>query len=121
MKIYALTTQPYYCSINRCYRKILVLNQKPDGPLYNISRRINPPKLSPFKERPICCDTPTCIWAIKSLENNCDNLLCVEELPLLFQFLINNGYLIDTSITKMMNESSVKLNNPLICYISYLK
>jgi hypothetical protein len=118
MKIYSLTSQPYYCSINRCYRKILVLNQKPDGPLYRISRRINPPKLSPFKERPICCNEPTCIWAIKNPENNCD-LLCVEELPFLFEFLINNGYIIDTSITKMMNESGVKLNNPLICYISY--
>lgn len=118
MKLYSLTSQPYYCSINRCYRKILVLNQKPDGPLYRISRRINPPKLSPFKERPICCNEPTCIWAIKNPENNCD-LLCVEELPFLFEFLINNGYIIDTSITKMMNESGVKLNNPLICYISY--
>ena len=45
--------------------------------------------------------------------------MCVEELPMLFQFLMNNGYIIDTSITKMMNESSVKLNNPMICYISY--
>jgi hypothetical protein len=118
MKIYMLTSQPYYCSINQCYRQILVLNQKPTGPLYQISKRINPPKLSPFKEISVCCNQPTCIWAIKSPDNKCD-LMCVEELPMLFQFLMNNGYIIDTSITKMMNESSVKLNNPMICYISY--
>ena len=118
MKMYTLTSQPYYCSINRCYRQILVLSQKPDGPLYTISKRINPPKLSPFKQMEVCCPKPTCIWAIKDFNNEC-GLLCIEQLPLLFQFLINNGYIIDTSITKMMNESTVKLDNKLICYITY--
>tara|TARA_E500000178_G_C16540059_1_gene538362 strand:- start:128 stop:499 length:372 start_codon:yes stop_codon:yes gene_type:complete len=118
MEIYTLSSQPYYCSINKCYRKILVLNKKPEGPLLKISSRINPPKISPFKTKSICCPNPHCIWVIKNPENSC-NLMCIDELPLLFQFLLNNGYIIDTSITEMMNKSSVKLEFPLICYISY--
>jgi hypothetical protein len=44
--------------------------------------------------------------------------LTVDELPELMTFLIDNGYKIDTSITKMLMKSNVKPSNDLICYIS---
>jgi hypothetical protein len=49
--------------------------------------------------------------------------MCVENLPDLFEFLINNGYTIDNSITKILQKSNV--NTPgntggnLICMIQY--
>ena len=40
------------------------------------------------------------------------------RLSTLFQFLIMNGFKIDTSSTKMMQASNVKLSNDLICFFS---
>ena len=116
--LYAIEKATHYDSYLQQYRQIIIINKKPEGPLLKISSRINPPKISPFKTKSICCPNPDCIWVIKNPENSC-NLMCIDELPLLFQFLLNNGYIIDTSITEMMNKSSVKLEFPLICYISY--
>jgi hypothetical protein len=47
-------------------------------------------------------------------------LMCISDLPNLFTFLSNNGYVVDTSMTKMMNESKVQMDNSLLCFISYL-
>ena len=45
--------------------------------------------------------------------------MCIDQLPLLFEFLMNNGYTIDTSITKIFQKSNVKMNGNLICMIQY--
>ena len=47
-------------------------------------------------------------------------LMCDDEIPDLFSFLLSNGYKIDTSLTKMMNTSEVRLNNSkIIAFITY--
>lgn len=118
---YTLTMQPYYEYVNQCYRNILVLNSEPVGPLKSIVKRLNPPKLSEFNYLSYnneCCSRETCIYAICNI-NNHHELMCVDDIPNLFAFLANNNYNVDTSITKMMQISPVKLTNPLICFISY--
>jgi len=49
--------------------------------------------------------------------------MSVDEIPDLFSFLLSNGYTIDTSITKMMNQSSIRYktdnSNELIALITY--
>jgi hypothetical protein len=49
--------------------------------------------------------------------------MTVDEVPDLFTFLLSNGYTIDTRITKMMNQSSIRYNtnnsNELIAFITY--
>jgi hypothetical protein len=47
-----------------------------------------------------------------------NHLMCIDEIPSLFEFLLTNGFKIDTSITKMMQASNVKLSNDLICFFS---
>ena len=64
-----------------------------------------------------CCSIG-CIYAFKSLCNESE-LMCVDEIPKLFNILIENGYNIDTSITDMMFKSEIKQENKrLLCYIS---
>lgn len=118
MVMYTLTVQPYYDQIKQSYRKIVIINKEPTGPLKNLTKRISPPKLSPFKERSICCPEPQCVHVILD-PNSPTEYLCVNEVPNLFSYLVDNGYTIDTSLTKMMNESEVKLNNKLLCLITY--
>ena len=121
---YTLIAQPYYDSCGECYRNILVLNNEPVGPLCKLVKRLNPPKLSPFYDdysnSNNCCNGYRgCIYAIQ-YPNSCGDLMQVDDVPILFGFLASNGYIIDTSLTTMMQKSPVKLgNNQLICFITY--
>lgn len=118
---YTLTVEPYYDYVKQCYRNILVLNNEPVGSLKNIVKRLNPPKLSEFNyltRENECCYKRKCIYVITDI-NNGEEFMCVDDIPELFSFLVNNGYTIDTSTTKILQKSPVKLTNPLICFISY--
>tara|TARA_B100000424_G_scaffold250337_1_gene224953 strand:+ start:3726 stop:4088 length:363 start_codon:yes stop_codon:yes gene_type:complete len=118
MQIYLLKTMPYYDSLNQSYKNILVLNKRPIGPLEKIIKRISLQKLSPFQTTPISCPPPSCVFAINSLQCVHD-LMCEDEIPNLFEFLLNNNYVIDSQITKILQKTSVQLNGNLICMIKY--
>ena len=49
--------------------------------------------------------------------------MVTDEVPTLFSFLLSNGYSIDTSITKMLNESDLQFEtntgNKIIAMITY--
>jgi len=117
------------------------MNLPPRGPLLKITRRVKLYPLSEFKEPGNCTRLQTCGLGLRSLRffngfggfgggggynNNsysCSDLMTVDEVPDLFSFLLSNGYTIDTSITKMMNQSSIRYktnnSNELIALITY--
>jgi hypothetical protein len=111
------------------------MNLPPRGPLLKITRRIKIYPLSEFKEPSNCTRLQTCGLGLRSLRflngfgvsgNNsqsCSDLMTVDEVPDLFTFLLANGYTIDTRITKMMNQSSIRYktdnSNELIALITY--
>ncbi len=115
---YTISSQPFYDSYNQCYKNILTINTKPDTPLSSIVKRLHTPKLSPFKESTPCCPIPNCVYAIYKIDSKCCELMTPDDIPELFNFLISNNYKIDTSITKMMNSSEVKMTNKLVCFIT---
>ncbi len=118
MQIYSLNSIPYYNSIIQEYTNILTLNKMPNGPLNSISKQIRQNKLSPFEANTNLCPKSKCVIAITQLENY-NELMCIDDLPNLFEFLINNGYTVDQSITKVFQKSNVKMNGELICIIKY--
>ena len=106
------------------------MNKMPTGNLTQIVKRIRSPRLSHFDtygegngygDCSGCGygsgNTP-CIFAVFH-PNHRNKLLTIDELPDLMTFLVDNGYTIDTSITKMLMKSNVKPSNDLICYVSY--
>lgn len=131
----SLFSQPYYDPCSQCYLNIITMNLPPMGPLFKITRRIKVYPLSEFKEPSNCSRLQTCGLGLRSLRfldgysgysNNsysCSDLMTVDEIPDLFSFLLSNGYTIDTSITKMMNQSSIRYktnnSNELIALIRY--
>ena len=117
--MYSISSQPFYDSYNECYKNILTINTKPNPQelLSTIVKRIQTPQLSPFQQSTSCCPIPKCIYALYKIHNNCE-LMTPDDIPELFNFLISNNYKIDTSITKMMNNSEVKMTNKLVCFIS---
>ena len=117
---YCISSQPFYDSYNECYKNILTIKPDPkhkSPALSAIVKRIQTPKLSPFQESSNCCQVQTCTNALYKIHNNSE-LMTPDDIPELFNYLITHNYKIDTSITKMMNSSDVKMTNKLICFIT---
>jgi hypothetical protein len=129
-KIVSLFSQPYLDTYNQCYKNIVVINLLPQGPLADLVRKVNFPPLSEFKQPGPCSPLKQCGLALTSLGScgaGCNkygsDLMVVDEIPDLISFLVSNGYSVDTSITKMFNQSDIRFDtntgNKLICFITY--
>jgi hypothetical protein len=129
--MYSLVSVPYDDNLTQCYKKVIKISPSPphNSPLNAIVKRVGPIRLSPFQVDSAfsgcggggceCCSnlSQCCNILITNIQNK-NQLMCIDEIPSLFQFLIMNGFKIDTSITKMMQNSNVKLSNDLICFFS---
>lgn len=118
--MYVLTTQPYYLQNLENYINIIRINMIPEGPLKLWVRRLPNKKLgigfNKFNQNNI--DNNSCIYALINITTN--RWLTPNDIPELFSFLSFNNYNINTSITKMMNNSDVRLSNEnIICFFSY--
>jgi len=127
-KTVSLFSQPYLDTYNQCYKNIVVVNLKPQGPLGDLVRFVKFPPLSEFKQPGPCSPLKDCGYALMSLDGcnaGCSgsNLMVVDEVPDLISYLVSNGYSVDTSITKMFNTSDIRFDtntgNKLICFITY--
>ena len=130
-KMVSLFSQPYLDRYNQCYKNIVVLNLYPQGPLCELVKRVNFPPLSEFKQQSFCAPLKQCGLALTTLNGYCsvgcgkngDNLMIIDEVPDLISFLVSSGYTVDTSITKMFNDSDIRFDrntgNKLICFITY--
>ena len=122
MTTYALFSQVYLDTYNQCYKDIITINVPPRGPLGKITRRVIFYPLSTFKQPGPCNHRKPCGIGFASINNNC-HLMTTGEIPELFSFLLSNGYTIDTSITKMLNDSDIQIgandSKKMICFITY--
>lgn len=126
-KTVSLFSQPYLDTYNQCYKNIVVINLPPQGPLGDLVIRVKFPPLSEFKYQDNCNQLKQCGLALISLGScntkMCDNLMVVDEVPDLISYLVSNGYTVDTSITKMFNNSDIRFDantgNKLICFVTY--
>tara|TARA_B100001093_G_scaffold339441_2_gene324218 strand:- start:1641 stop:1991 length:351 start_codon:yes stop_codon:yes gene_type:complete len=115
--MYQITSEVYLDLYNECYKNILVIYPKPKDPSLNaITKPITREKLSPFDDISPCCPRDRCMYAVVHPYNKCE-LLCVNDIALLFSYLNENSYNINTDVTKIMLKSSVQIKN-LICFIS---
>jgi hypothetical protein len=130
-KTYTLTSQVYLDRFSQSYKNIIMINTIPEGPLKYFVRRIQIPPLSVFQAQNSQPYYPRCGLALTTFRNRCldftnidKNNACFmipDEIPDLFLFLSDNGYVIDTNITTMMSFSEVKLTNRnIICFFKYI-
>jgi hypothetical protein len=122
-----LFSQPHLDQTDNIYRNIVTTNCFPSGALSSICLQIRSPKLSPFKTYRNGSSTPSCTWAFKKIDchgnvqpyNKYSPYMETDDIPILFQYLSTHNYTIDTELTRMMNESTVRINtdnaNKLIC------
>ncbi len=130
-KTYTLSVQPYLDPYLKCYKNIVTINIKPEGPLGKYVHQTQFLPLSKFKVPGPCTPIKKCGLVISSIDFNgfgcagCgdkNNLLTADQIPDLYSFLLSNGYKIDTSLTKMSNNSEVRFDdNKLLCFITYIQ
>ncbi len=122
MYMYALYTRLYLHPITKEYIEVFMVEPKPKGPLLSILKRVAPLKLSPYKGFNQC---EGCIYLVKNInpDRRCSTeFLAVDDLPILFCFLTDNGYDIDTKLTKLMIQGkSAATKRNLVCYIRELR
>ena len=109
MSLIEINYTNYLDSIQKKYKKILIVNILPsDNTFKSIIKHINMPRLSPF--------TPTsdskCMYVIMN-PNNPKQILELENIGLLFNFLTVNGFKLHTAFNDV-----IKQNNKFICYVS---
>jgi len=121
-KSFSLYSLPYLDPINKCYSTIITINCLPYGPLRKLVRKINFPKLSPFKQSSCCNRIQNCGFVIVSINRSCSQLMTVDQLPELFSFLQQNKYNIDTKLTKMIQTSDIQISDEkkLIAFVNIL-
>ncbi len=111
-EVYSVSIRPFYDSINQKYTHIFVIDRMPNEPLKKIARTIHMPRLSPFET---FSESNKCVIAIYN-PFDLNKLLEIGEEPIFFTYLLQNGYKVDTSLTKLM------FNNPkefkLLCMIT---
>tara|TARA_B100000524_G_scaffold170527_1_gene87286 strand:+ start:1877 stop:2242 length:366 start_codon:yes stop_codon:yes gene_type:complete len=120
--MYTLNISNYHDTFNKCYRKIITINNYPEGPLQKYVSRVANKKLSPFQQNTPCNPIKPCIYIINSISNTYyQNYMTIDEIPDLFHFLKCNNYVIDEKLNEIIVNSSVSFQDPLLCFVSYNK
>ena len=138
---FALYVEPILNSYYKQYQNIITLNAIPPGPLGNLVAPINVPKLSEFQTvSPMAFGSSSrtsgrCIYALmrypkgsrQQSVKNANMYMSANDIPVVYGYLKANGYRIDTSLTKMSFQSSVKIggidehgyggNRKLLCFV----
>ena len=107
--MYLISKQIYLDNHNKCYKTIIIINSKPSGKLANLTTNVRLGKLAETDNLYGCCNKNLCIYAFKSLNNNCCQLMCIEEYANLITFLSNNGYKINYKMTKLLEKQNKNL------------
>lgn len=117
----AIYITPYYDQTNKYYKNIIIIYNKPPEDLKSLTQQINLKSPSSYTDnysQATDCCINRCVYSFRSFCNS-SQLMCVDEIPTLFNELMLKGYKIDTEITKMMFQSEIRqVNKKLLCYIS---
>lgn len=109
--------KPYYDNVNQCYKQIITVFPKPRGALTRITKQLNPTRLSPFRTFSDCDPYPRCFYAVTDPHNRCD-LLRIEDLPLLLNFLSRNGFTVNNQLTRTIMKANTPLGETLLFYVN---
>lgn len=110
--LFELCSFVFYNTNTKTYCNCVKINKMPSDDLKNYIRKISKPKLSPFETYYECCSSMNrCIFQLLNPETN--DILYLDDIGILLNYLIENGYTIDNDLTLSMK----KINNKLICYI----
>lgn len=130
--MFTLFGRPYLDPLTQSYYNVVTLNMMPSGPLRKFVKPTKFYPLSPFKainnlNGNNFSNTCGLVIAPEIIQpgNNMNKVGCltVDHVPALFSYLVQNGYTIDTSLTKMTIMTGLKFNtenaDSLIAFVKY--
>ena len=110
----SLYMTPYYDNINEDYHHIIILNNKPEGPLKKFVKQIH---INNSSSKIRKSNESYCGYAISRniLSNNSNNIslnICVmEDITEIYDYLINNEYILNSDLTKLLTENTYMVSN----------
>jgi hypothetical protein len=118
--LYILYSEIYYEPLYKTYVNILTLNKEPHGELKKYTKHIR--LLSPSTKEEVINST-YCTYALStSLVNTTtlSNFMTLEQLDEFTEFIINNNYIINNTLTQHYKEFFYNTRKKLI-YVFMLK
>jgi hypothetical protein len=116
---YMLYNEINYDSLCKEYYNILTLNKQPEGALKEYTKLVNitmPSANETYNSRCTVAITNNLLTNHISNSSKYSNLLMLEDLNELTEFLINNTYIIDNSITKIYKNTNSNDNSRKLIY-----
>ena len=122
---FVLYLEPLLNTYYKSYQNVITLNSLPSGPLAEMVVQIDMPKLSPFQSAAAYASPfyngSNCRWVLlrypKSIIGGvgsgafkiADSFMGADDIPAVLGYLIDHGYKVDTSLTKMLYQSRVEI------------
>lgn len=115
---FILYLEPYLNTYHKTYQNIITLSSLPAGPLSNMVTTVSSSKLSAFQtvgefnNNPFNCMYVLLRYPVNNGQNylkNVDSFMGADDIPSIFAYLVENGYKIDTDLTKMLYKSPVTI------------
>lgn len=122
---FVIYLEPLLNTYYKSYQNVITLNSLPSGPLAEMVVQIDMPKLSPFQSAAAYASPfyngSNCRWVLlrypKSIIGgvgsgafkNADSFMSADDIPAVLGYLIDRGYIVDTSLTKMLYQSRVEI------------
>ena len=132
---FSIYVEPYLNSYYKTYQNIITLDSLPAGPLRQMVARISTPKLSPFHElSPMSDNVFGCKFALMrypvsngfSIKYK-NSFMIDEDVPAVLNYLLSNGYTIDTDLTRILQKSGIgnagynySGKRTLVCNVRYI-
>lgn len=116
---FVLYLEPILNTYYQTYQNVITVSAMPRGPLADMVTLINLPKLSPFQQAGVFSapysgrGIGSCVHVLlrypksacaSTVGKNADLFLGADDIPSVLGYLISNGYKVDTSITKMLQN-----------------
>ena len=117
---FVLYLEPFLNSYYKSYQNIITLSNMPSGILANMVYVISSPKLSEFQSyHSFNNNSHNCIYALMRYPTNnnrgfmkcSDAFMTADDIPSVFSFLIENGYSINSDLTKLIYKSGIFNNS----------
>ena len=122
--------EPLLNSYYQTYQNVITFSQCPVGPIKDMVTTVNPPKLSPFQTaspffnpgygRASGVGYSGCVHVLmrypcrgcSATPKNTDAYMGADDIPSVLSYLMENGYKVDTSMTKMLQNSDINIGGP---------
>ena len=122
--------EPVLNSYYKTYQNVITFSQCPVGPIKDMVTTMSPPKLSSFQTASpffnpgygrginsgcvnVLMRYPTGAGGSYSAAPKCaDAYMGADDIPSVLSYLMENGYKVDTSMTKMLQNSEINIGGP---------